>query len=558
MLNDISIKGQVLQKGKKYSNIEIKSLVDKIAAYIVENKFVEKDDEIFVIALPRNIYLISTMLACIKLQIAFMLIDMNTPLERLEYMIKHSKVRKCFCMNENAIRNLGLYAINIENALEYASHQKLVKKSYNGKIAYIIWTSGTSGKPKAVCVKREGMFNFIEVMPKELGVREGTAIGCFTNAMFDIFFLETLMAIHVGMDIVMADEKEILNPRSLKEIIMDYDIAVLQMTPSKMRLLETVDEKFDCLKCVAKILVGGEEFPRDLLKKLQRYTNADIYNLYGPTEATIWATISNLTNKDFVDLGRPIENVEIYLFKDGKMVLENEHGEICIGGVGLADGYLYNLEQTKRAFQYVNELDKVVYHTGDLGKYDENGRLIYLGRIDTQVKYHGYRIELQDVEENIRDIEGIADVVVCFDKLDNQMIAFYKSVSEFGEEYMRENCRKKLPAYMCPSKFVRKNSFIYTVSGKVDRNKMLTIYKEMKIERESDGEMFVDIIEKCSKCRDVHLNMQVSDLGLDSMSYIAMLVELESQYGVEFEDEMLVMDSFNKIKDIYNFIFEND
>lgn len=555
MLNGISVKGRILQKEEEYSNIEIKSLVDKIAAYIVDNGLVEKDDEIFVIALQRDIYLISTMLACLELEMTFMIIDVNTPVERLKYMIEYSKANKCFCMNEDMAKKLGLCAISIENVLRYEINQKNVNKRYNSKIAYVLWTSGTSGKPKAVCVKREGLFNFIEVIPKELGIREGAVIGCFTNATFDIFFLETLMAVHAGLDIVMADEIEILNPRSLKEIIMDYGITVLQMTPSKMRLLETVDDKFECLKSVEKILIGGEEFPRDLLKKLQKYTKADIYNLYGPTEATIWATTSNLTNKKIIDLGHPIENVEIYLFKDGKMVRENEQGEICIGGIGLAEGYLYNEEQTQSAFQYVSRLDRVVYRTGDLGKYDENENLIYLGRMDTQVKYHGYRIELQDIEENIRGIAGVLDAVVCYDKQNNQMIAFYKSVSEFEEEYIRENSRKKLPAYMCPSKFVRKNTFIYTASGKIDRNKMLTDYiREIKRNGETAGGEFVDIIQKYSKCRGVELNMQVSDLGIDSMSYIAMLVELEEQYGIEFEDEMLVIDNLRTVKDIYTHI----
>lgn len=110
---------------------------------------------------------------------------------------------------------------------------------------------------------------------------------------------------------------------------------------------------------------------------------------------------------------------------------------------------------------------------------------------------------------------------------------------------------------MCPSKFVRKNTFIYTASGKIDRNKMLTDYiREIKRNGETAGGEFVDIIQKYSKCRGVELNMQVSDLGIDSMSYIAMLVELEEQYGIEFEDEMLVEDSFDKISDMHNFIYK--
>ena len=211
------------------------------------------------------------------------------------------------------------------------------------------------------------------------------------------------MALNKGLTVVLADEEEQRNPKLMAKFIQDNAVDIIQMTPSRMQLLLNYDKELICLKSVKEIMIGGEAFPFGLLQTLQEKTTARIYNMYGPTETTIWSTISNLTYKDHIDIGRPIKNTEIYIMDDSLTLLPSgQIGEICIGGKGLAKGYVGRDDLTAEKFIYLPQKPNVrVYRTGDMGRHLPDGDLEYLGRTDNQVKIRGHRVELEEIESHL-------------------------------------------------------------------------------------------------------------------------------------------------------------
>lgn len=434
--------------------------------------------------------------------------------------------------------------------------------SYHNESAYILYTSGTTGLPKAVEVTRKGLMNFIESVPKIIPFQPGQIIASFTSSTFDIFFLEAIMPLFLGLTVILSNDEQQRNPSKVIQMLTQYNIDILQMTPSHLRLLHLLDKSFTCLKNVQTLMVGGEVFPADLLSKLQSYANLKIYNMYGPTETTIWSTISDLTKKDNVDIGTPIENTRVYLLNE-QMQKSYTEGEICIAGHGLAKGYKNNPVQTDKQFVFLPfEPFERVYKTGDIAKHDKNGNLIYIGRKDTQIKLHGHRIELEEIENILQTIKNIKMAVVCFDYESESLIAFYMAESLYNESDLLYELSKRLPLYMVPKKYVLVNQFCYTSNGKIDRHSLLEQFKNEKseaaipenfVETDSIEITIIKLIADILKIKPVKFDFSLTpeQIGLDSISYINLIVKLEDEFNIEFADEVL---SISDMKSLYHIV----
>lgn len=553
--------GNIVFHHKIFDSVWIRTQINHIKNNI--NSKIQSKEPI-ALAVNRDENLIPLILALIESNITFIPIDLKLPEERILYMLQNAKVKTIVVSDDKGKGYFNDYnIILINDLLEIGSIITGNNNQENKNPVYLLYTSGSTGYPKAVSITVEGFMNFINSVPNIINFSETATIACFTTISFDIFFLEAILGIVKGLTVVLADEEEQLNPKKMIDLIISDKITMLQSTPSRLKLLQIYDKELSFLKKIKILMIGGETFPIDLLKSLQKYTTAKIYNMYGPTETTIWSTISDLTNANEIDIGKPIANTTIYILKDRKEIAKNgEEGEICISGVGLANGYYNNDLQTDKVFITLQNIqDKRIYCTGDLGVF-KNNKLYCLGRIDNQVKINGYRIELEEIESVLKKMELIEDVAVCYKKNENILVVFYKSAKKIQKHVFVEYAKTKLPEYMIPAKFFQIENFLYTTSGKIDRKSLVEFccsddVTEIDSKENSDSifdEVVNIIIQQLNYNGKIFPDTSIASFSFNSISYMTLLVSLEEKYNIEFDEEYLLPSSFNLLIDLISYI----
>lgn len=338
---------------------------------------------------------------------------------------------------------------------------------------YILYTSGTTGNPKGVVIPHIALNNFIIAMEQKLRLSEYHKILSSTNYTFDIFGLELYVSFSNGLEIILADDRERLEPDALAGLIKEHEIDMIQMTPSGIKMLLTEEYGKSAMKGLKCILAGGEKVSDILLSELQMSTEAEIYNVYGPTETTIWSTISRLTHKKVVDIGYPLANTFVYVVdEEMRQVPVMVPGELCIAGDGLALGYRNRKDLTDEKFVQNPYGSGKVYRTGDVVRFNHNMELEYIGRKDSQVKIRGHRIECEEIEGVISQYEGIGESVVTGKKDgygNEYLVGYYVAKELVPAEQLKEFLKAKLPDYMVPRVYVRLDRIPLNASGKVNK-----------------------------------------------------------------------------------------
>jgi len=501
--------------------------------------------------------------------ISFLPLDTSLPEERINQYLTIAGYSTVLTYLEHQNTLNGYEKIYLDSV----NFDEIYKSSGSDEdIAYTIFTSGSTGQPKGVEITREALNNFTDGISEKIDFSPNKRIACFTTVTFDIFFLESIVALQKGLTVVLANEDEQRNPKLMAKLIHDNEVDMIQMTPSRIQLLMNHDKDLTCLENVKEIMIGGEPFPLKLLQTLQSKTSAKIYNMYGPTETTIWSTLSDLTHKNRIDIGHPIKNTEIYIVDDNLSILPNgQAGEICIAGKGLAKGYVGRNDLTAEKFICLPQKPDIrVYRTGDVGMYLPDDDLVCLGRIDNQIKIRGHRIELEEIEAHLNQIEGIDQSVVIVlqtNETDKFLEAFYTSDSNISSKDIVTHLSAKIPSYMLPSVFIRVEKFILNSNGKIDRNRMLEC-KEVKIddnvEKASDSDTLNDIQKRAfniivsnlseKSSFDISLNKDINSIGLDSITFIKIVVAFEGEFDFEFDDEMLLITKFTTVKSMIEYV----
>lgn len=343
-------------------------------------------------------------------------------------------------------------------------------------LAYVIYTSGSTGLPKGVRLPHRALVNFMTTMAEKPGLTPEDRLFAVTTLSFDIAGLELYLPLTVGARVVIASRAVATNGELLADQLRDSGATIMQATPTTWQMLIDSGWKGDQ---DFTALCGGEALPRalteDLLPRVKR-----LWNMYGPTETTIWSTIQKVESGDGpVPIGRPIANTQVYLLDAyDKMVPPGVIGELCIGGDGVALGYLGRPELTDERF-IANPIAEapqgVIYRTGDLARYQADGTLVCLGRTDHQIKMRGFRIELGEIETLLEGQDAVRQAVVVLreDVPGDQRLVAYLVLSGKGGEASADEIltrlRDHLPDYMVPTSSVVLDSLPLTPNGKIDR-----------------------------------------------------------------------------------------
>ena len=393
-------------------------------------------------------------------------LDPEYPAERVGFMIEDSQTRVVLTQNyllhrlpDTATRTICLDADYPVFSSE--GGENLETSATPDNLAYIIYTSGSTGRPKGVLVAHRGVTNMIEASGKLFHIDSGSRILQNASLSFDASVLEIFMALLGGATLYLVSRGAVASGTELAQLLRDNAITTIAITPSQ---LDTIPN--DEYPALETIIVGGEACDATTAARWSR--GRRLFNAYAPTEATVYATAAQYVEDETLSLGWPIPNMQVYLLDQHLLPVPiGITGEIYVGGVGLARGYLNQPTLTAERFipdPYSRVPGARLYKTGDMARFIASGEIEFAGRADQQVKVRGFRIELGEIETALAQHPSVREAVVVAreDASGGKRLITYVVTRE---EYtptaseMRDDLKRTLPEYMAPSSFVVLESF---------------------------------------------------------------------------------------------------
>lgn len=463
-------------KKTEVSYRELYYAVINFAKYI-RGKGIGRND-IIAVAFDPSIDMIVVIIGIIVSGAAYLPLDKKIPRNRMKYILEDSGA-KLLIADEKITSETIVY-----REIDCAIYEEAPLHTINEKddLVYVIYTSGTTGMPKGVMITHKNLYSFIQAINKAIDYKQCRVALLLTNISFDISILEMIVPLIYGMKIVIVPSTLNYNIRKLLRYIKENKVEILQITPSRLKLFIMIDKWYHYLYNIKKILVGGEEFPDRLKCILEKVDSAEIYNMYGPTETTIWATYCKLEKDKAITIGKALSNTKVFILNsEFRPVKNGEIGRLFIAGEGVACGYINNDNLTEEKFICIGKDATRIYDTGDLGKWDCEGNIIFKGRADFQIKLNGHRIEIEEIENLMLRMKGIDDV--CVIKIDNDeeehLHAFYVGKICDSEE-IYTFLSQELPNYMIPRKYTHLLKLPINQNGKRDRKKLAILARNQK------------------------------------------------------------------------------
>lgn len=433
------------------------------------------------LCLERGVAMVVGLLAVLKTGAAYVPLDPAYPAARLQHMASHAGLVVLLAQQAHAGR-VGVAAerclfVDADAAtLAAASCEPLppLVGDAADTPAYVIYTSGSTGVPKGVVVPHGAALNFLASMAREPGLQRADSLVAVTTLSFDIALLELMLPLSVGARVVIASAQQAADPQALAALLQASGATAMQATPGTWQLLLEAGWQ---PPAGFKALVGGEALPPELARRLLPQV-AELWNLYGPTETTVWSTCGRVLDADApIRIGRPIANTQVHVLDDQQRPCAlGSAGELCIGGLGVALGYLHQPELTAERFLPDPFRPGVpgarLYRTGDRARWCPDGQLEHLGRFDDQVKLRGHRIELGEVSSVLERHPQVAQAVAVLREDtpgDVRLVAYLVPRAEVADAELREHLKAALPAYMLPQHLVRVAALPRLPNGKVDR-----------------------------------------------------------------------------------------
>jgi amino acid adenylation domain-containing protein len=439
-------------------------------------------DQLVAVCLERSFDLIVVLLAILKAGGAYLPIDPILPKERQALMLDDAKpivlITERVLQPELPPVNAALFVIDAERAsLERESGGNLPSRVTGKNLAYVMYTSGSTGVPKGVEIPHEALVNFLASMQERPGLTAQDVLVAVTTFSFDIAGLEIFLPLITGARLIFLSRDDAADGFRVLHHLTATNATILQATPSTWRMLLEAKWPGDPR---LKMLCGGEALPRELATQLLA-RGGELWNMYGPTETTIWSSAARITAEDAsISIGQPIANTQLYILDPHlQPVPMGVTGELHIGGLGLARGYRNRPELTAERFvpdPFSGISGSRLYKTGDVARLRTKGQIEVLGRLDHQVKIRGFRIELGEIEARIGEHPGVKEVVVTA-REDvpgrRQLVAYLvlhaESPAAPALPDLRAFLEPKLPDYMIPAFFEVLAALPRTPNGKINR-----------------------------------------------------------------------------------------
>ena len=428
------------------------------------------------IAAERSPQLLIGLLAIIKAGGAYVPLDPDYPADRLAYMLQDSGVH--LLLTQTALLELlpateGVCVIAMDSLhLDSWPTQAPGLHLHGDNLAYVIYTSGSTGQPKGVGITHAALAERLQWMQATYQLNDTDVLMQKAPISFDVSVWECFWPLISGCRLVLAGPGEHRDPHRIAQLVQEHGVTTLHFVPPLLQLF--IDEPL-VVECTSlrRLFSGGEALPAELRNRvLAQLPAVQLHNRYGPTETAINVTHWHCKAEDGErsPIGRPLGNVICRVLDEHLNPLPaGVPGELCIGGIGLARGYLGRAGLTAERFvaDPLGEAGARLYRTGDRVRWSADGVLEYLGRLDQQVKLRGFRVEPQEIEARMLALDGIAQAVVLV--RDQQLIGYYTASTELFEQQVKSALAAELPEYMVPAQLMRLDAMPLSPSGKLDR-----------------------------------------------------------------------------------------
>lgn len=532
-----------------YSYAELKNCSQGLARELL--KHIDKNTKVVPILLNNKTHQVIAILGCWYAGVAYCPIDVKAPEERISFMLQDLS-SPIVIMDNTTDLNSAITKLYINDFTVPSEQADLLfqNKTDLNQLAYVIYTSGTTGQPKGVMVEHLSITNLLTSMSKinELKTHENMIQNCsytFDPSLWTIFW-----PLVSGSTLICPSDEQIKLPSEFCKLLIQFEVKTLHAGPAYLQLLMS-DRNFSQCHSLKTIIGGGEPWVFSIYENLLKiFPTIQLVNVYGPTEASVhvtsWIFHPELKDKKNIPIGKPIENTMVHLRdeKTGK-ICNDVSGEIVLSGLGLARGYWNNPELTRKKFITIQDSTGQphrAYLTGDHGRWNEQGELLYLGRMDRQIKISGYRIELDEIESVIKfqpHVEQCA--VIHIQENDASLIIAFivfkdKTISKNQPEYLMliEGLKKHLPNYMCPNVYYIQEKLALTERMKVDYQNLADFYKKQKKSDESHHEL-ESIWKNILNVTAVEPHDDFFEMGGDSLRALKLLSIINARLHTDFQ-----------------------
>lgn len=505
----------------------------------------------------RSIEMVVSLLAILKAGGAYVPIDRGYPLQRVAFMLDQTQLGVLITQPGLAEHlpphSAALLYVETNAAAGEGRDDAPLNVAKPADLAYVIFTSGSTGVPKGVQVAHASVISLFEATQPLIGFTDADVWSVFHSYAFDLSVWEIFGCLLSGGRLVIVPGELTQRPGDFCDLLRNEEVTLLSLTPSALRQLayakrRQVAEGYPDLS-LRLVVCGGEALPPDLALQVLEW-DVPLWNFYGPTEATVWATAGRVERRHchsgFVNIGRPLSNCELsVLDSNGDPLPTGQAGELFIGGRALARGYLNRPDLTDARFLRkgaAGALENRIYRTGDIGRYQPDGTLEFLGRADEQVKIRGYRIELGEIEAALARHPETRQCVVAAREAgpgDKRLVAYVvRDHAASVPVSFRDFLREILPDYMVPSAYVFVDALPVTANGKIDRlrlpppedgNRSLEASAVPPAD-ELEAEL-VRIWRGVLGLKDVGAADSFFDLGGDSLMAVQLFCEIEKLSG---------------------------
>ena len=479
------------------------------------------------IHLPRNTHFISCIWACVKLGCSYVPIDMETPQKRLDFIVKDSEI------------DFLIESANLPNLIETDAMSDLPCFHKEVSEAYMIYTSGTTGTPKGVSQTYRTIYNYMQraVQPDDFHVTSDSRVLQFASINFDVSVMEIFVSLYAGCTAIIVQVEEKHDVQKLYQLLKREKVTFCYLPPSLLAMFPDYH-----LPSMETLSAGGEAIPHNLIAKIAGNYPFRFVNGYGPTESFYATTYVIEDEKNWRCIGKPVPGVVGHVVDDHmKPVQPGKTGELLLGGAQLCNGYWNRPELNEQLFvpnpfAETKEAAPVLYHSGDMVRLNPDGSYDYLGRFDSQVKLHGYRIELDEITILIESHPRVRRAFTRIEELGNERQLVTYVCTEDGNpdmEDIREYIQQYLPAYMTPKLWNHVKSFPLTINGKIDKD--LLVNKAWNLGLSNDRqlshneEILMNEVARILGVKSVNIDLDLIDeIGLSSLQVMRIPQDLDS------------------------------